>query len=409
MNLSFHIAKRYLFSKKSHNAINIVSIISACGVCVGTMALVCVLSVFNGFGSLIKDLFSEFDPDLKISLFEGKSFSIDEKGVKAIKKMPEVIHFTEVLQENAMFRFKDKQAPGIIKGVNSEFEKMINTKKIIVNGRYQLTDNAFNYGIAGAGLASTLGVGAYFNDPVFIYAPKRNSTVNLANPENSFSLDKVFISGIFTVQQPDYDTKLLIIPIDLARDLFQYNSGYVTGLELKISDKADVESVKSKIQSTLGNRFKVQNRYEQQEDYFRIMKVEKWITYLILSFILLIAIFNIIGSLSMLIIDKSNDIKTLRNMGADQALIRRIFLFEGWLISMLGALVGIIIGTGICLLQQYFSIITLPDNSDYIIKAYPVELQFTDLALVFVTVTIMGFFAAYYPVKQIKTEEQKQL
>lgn len=407
MNLSFHIAKRYLFSKKSHNAINIVSIISACGVCVGTMALVCVLSVFNGFGSLIQDLFSAFDPDLKISLVQGKSFSVDEKDIQSIRHLPEVICFTEVLQENAMFRFKDKQAPGIIKGVNDDFQKMTDIKKIIVNGRYQLHDSNFDYGVPGAGLAQTLGVAPYFNDPIFIYAPRRSERVNLANPETSFSLDRVFVTGVFAVQQPDYDTKMLIIPIKLARDLFQYDSTFVTTVELKISPKVDVQDTKNKIKSILGARYKVLDRYEQQEDYFRIMKVEKWITYLILSFILLIAVFNIIGSLSMLILDKKADIATLRSVGAHQSLIRNIFLYEGWLISVLGALIGIVLGSIFCILQQTFGFITLPNSSDYIIKAYPVQLEFTDVLLVFVTVSIMGFIAAYYPVKQIKIDELK--
>lgn len=406
MNLSFYIAKRYLFSKKSHNAINIVSIISAFGVCAGSFALVCVLSVFNGFGSLIEDLFSAFDPDLKITLVEGKSFSVTDNAITSVRTMPEIVCFTEVLQENAMFRFKEKQSPGIVKGVNADFEKMTDMKKIIVNGKYLLEDENFNYGVPGAGLASSLGVAPYFNDPIFIYAPRRNNSINLANPETSFSLDRVFVTGVFSVQQPEYDSKMLIIPIKLARDLFQYDSTLVTSVELKISDKIGIKQAKALIIKKLGNRFKVLDRYEQQEDYFRIMKVEKWITYLILSFILLIAVFNIIGSLSMLILDKKADISTLRSLGASQSLIRRVFLFEGWLISMLGALLGIVSGTIICVLQQQFGFITLPDSSEYIIQAYPVQLEWLDVLLVFLTVSVMGFLAAYYPVRKIKIEDK---
>jgi len=403
MNLSFYIAKRYLFSKKSHNAINIISAISACGVCVGTMALVCVLSVFNGFGTLIESLFSSFDPDLKISLVEGKTFSTEEAAVAKVRKMPGVVYFTEVLQENAMFRFKDKQASGTIKGVSADFQKMTRIDSIIVNGKFQLKDNAFNYGVAGAGLATKLGFGPYFVDPLYIYAPQRTGEINLTRPETNFVLDHVFVSGIFGVQQPEYDNKYVIVSIDLARQLFQYKPHIVTSVELKVSDKKDINSMKKNIINTLGSRFKVLDRFEQQEDFFRIMKVEKWITYLILSFILLIAIFNIIGSLSMLIIDKKDDILTLRNMGADQALIQRIFLYEGWLISMLGALFGLGLGTLFCLLQEHFGFITLP-GSEFIITAYPVNLQPLDLVLIFVTVSVMGFFAAYYPVKQIKID-----
>ncbi len=404
MNLSFYIAKRYLFSKKSHNAINIVSAISAGGVLVGTFALVCVLSVFNGFGGIIENLFSAFDPDLKISVVEGKSFSVNEKEIQEVKKLPEVISFAEVLQENAMLRHKEKQVTGVIKGVDSSYINMIDAHNIIISGKYELKDNAFNYGVAGQGLASTLDVAPYFNDPVFIYAPRKTGRINLSNPKSSFSLDRVFISALFSVQQADYDMNMLIIPIELARDLYQYESDQVTSIELKIDSTKSINKAKKKITKVLGEKYKVLDRYEQQEDYFRIMKIEKWITYLILSFILLIAIFNIIGSLSMLIIDKKEDIKTLRNMGADQKLIRRIFLFEGWLISMMGAIIGIALGSVVCLLQEHFGFITLPDGANYVINAYPVKLELTDILLVFLTVSIMGYIAAYYPVKQIKTE-----
>ena len=403
MNFSLYIAKRYLFSKKSHNAINIISAISALGVTVGTIALVCVLSVFNGFGSLIEGLFSAFDPDLKISLVEGKSFMANDEALQKVKHMPEVVYFTEVLEENALFRYKDKQVSGTVKGVSDDFAQMTGIDKIIVSGKFQLYDKAFNYGITGAGLSAKLGVGPYFVDPVYIYAPQRTSSINLTRPETNFVLDHVFVSGVFGVQQADYDNKYLLVPIQLARSLFQYEAHTVTAIELKIADKKAIKKSKDKIKSVLGAKYKVFDRYEQQEDFFRIMKIEKWITYLILSFILLIAVFNIIGSLSMLIIDKKADIVTLRNMGADQGLVRKIFLLEGWMISLLGSFVGIFVGTGLCLLQQYFGLITLP-GSEFIVQAYPVEIQWLDLVLIFITVSVMGFIAAYYPVKQIKTE-----
>ncbi|MBN2787308.1 MAG: ABC transporter permease, partial [Paludibacteraceae bacterium] len=256
---------------------------------------------------------------------------------------------------------------------------------------------------AGAGLASTLGFAPYFVDPLYIYAPQRKSAISLSRPETNFVLDHVFISAIFGVQQPEYDNKYVITPIQLARDLFQYNATTVSSVELKIGDKYDKKSIKSKIKKTLGPTYKVLDRYEQQEDFFRIMKVEKWITYLILSFILLIAIFNIIGSLSMLIIDKKADIITLRNLGADLKTIRRIFLVEGWLIAMLGAFIGLLLGVVLCLLQQYYGFISLP-GSQFIVSAYPVDLQLMDVVLIFVTVSFMGFLTAYYPAKQIKID-----
>ncbi|MDR1678210.1 MAG: FtsX-like permease family protein [Prevotellaceae bacterium] len=406
MKLPFYIARRYLFSKKSHNAINIVSAISAGGVLVGTMALVCVLSVFNGFGSVVEGLFSAFDPDLKITLVQGKSFSVEENEIQAVREMKEVICFTEVLQENAMLRYKDKQTPGVVKGVSDDFSRMTNIKQIIVAGNFLLHDNAFNYGVAGLGLAGTLGVAPYFSDPVYIYAPRRDATINLADPTTGFSTDYAFVSAVFSVQQPEYDEKMFIVPIEMTRELYQYPPDAVTNIELKIDSTADFSAVKERIGQTLGTKFKVLDRYEQQEDYFRIMKVEKWIAFFILGFILLIAIFNIIGSLSMLIIDKTDDIRTLRNLGASEQLIRQIFLFEGWLISLLGAIIGIAVGSALCLLQQHFGFIQLPGSENFAIKAYPVLLEWSDVLAVLVTVCVMGFVAAWYPVRQIKIERE---
>ncbi len=401
MNLSFYIAKRYLFSKKSHNAINIISGISAAGVCIGSMALVCVLSVFNGFENLVKDLFSAFDPDLKITLVEGKTFSLEDENFSSIRKLPNVVYFTEVVEENVLLRFKEKQMAATVKGVSNDFQRMTKIDSIMVNGSFLLNDGAFDYTIAGVGLAQNLGLGAYFVDPLYIYVPKRTQKINLARPEAGFNARTVFTSGVFSVQQAEYDNKYLILPISLAQELFEYNTDMVTAVELRVANEKKVKSVKKEIQTILGDRFKVKDRYEQQESYFRIMQVEKWITYLILSFILLIAVFNIIGSLSMLIIDKKDDIDTLHNMGANKQLIKRIFLFEGWLISALGAFVGIVIGVLICLAQQHFGLLQLQGGNEYIVNAYPVKVEIMDLFLVFITVSVMGFLAVNYPVKQL--------
>lgn len=401
MNLSFYIAKRYLFSKKSHNAINIISGISAAGVCIGSMALVCVLSVFNGFENLLKDLFSAFDPDLRITLVEGKTFSVEDEKFSSIRKLPNVVYFTEVLEENVLLRFKEKQMAATVKGVSNDFQSMTKIDSIMVNGTFLLNDGAFDYAVAGVGLAQNLGLGAYFVDPLYIYVPKRTEKINLARPEAGFNVRNVFTSGVFSVQQGEYDNKYLILPLPLAQDLFEYNSDMVTAVELKIANEKKVKSIKKEIQTIVGDRFKVKDRYEQQESYFRIMQVEKWITYLILSFILLIAVFNIIGSLSMLIIDKKDDIDTLHNMGANKQLIKRIFLFEGWLISALGAFVGIVIGVLVCLAQQHFGFLQLQGGNEYIVNAYPVKVEIMDLFLVFITVSVMGFLAVNYPVKQL--------
>ncbi len=403
LSFSFRIARRYLFSKKSHNAINIISGISAAGVGVGAMALVCVLSVFNGFEVLISDMFSSFDPDLKITLTQGKTFDVNPPEFNALRKDKSVAYFTEVVEENALLRFKDKQMPATIKGVSDDFEKMTNIDSIMYDGHFILYDGGFQRAVLGIGVASILGLGAHFIDPLYIYAPKRTSKINLLRPENSFNQIGTFVSGIFSVKQLQYDDHYVLVSIGLARDLFEYDKNKVSSVELKLAKRVDKEKVQKQIQTLLGSRFQVKNRYEQQESFFKIMKIEKWITYLILCFILLIASFNIIGSLSMLIIDKKADIETLRSLGANNQLIKRIFLFEGWMISAVGAVAGISIGAIMCLLQQHFGILKL--GSGYVVDAYPVVTNVLDVLLVFVTVIIMGFLAAYYPVRYIRAKD----
>lgn len=403
LSFSFRIAKRYLFSRKSHNAINIISGISAAGVGVGAMALVCVLSVFNGFELLITDMFSSFDPDLKITLNHGKTFDDNSPELIHVRKLKSVAYFTEVVEENALLRFRDKQMPATIKGVSSDFEKMTRIDSIIYDGKFILNDGAFERAVPGIGVAAILGLGAHFIDPLYIYAPKRTSKINLLRPENSFNQMGTFVSGIFSVKQLQYDDHYVLVSIKLARDLFEYEKTKVSSIELKLANGVDQEKVQKQIQAILGDRYQVKNRYEQQESFFKIMKIEKWFTYLILCFILLIASFNIIGSLSMLIIDKKGDIETLRNLGANNRLIKRIFLFEGWMISGVGAVSGIGLGALLCLLQQYFGILKL--GKGYVVDAYPVQTNVMDLLLVFVTVLVMGFLAAYYPVRYIRTKE----
>ena len=403
LSFSFRIARRYLFSKKSHNAINIISGISAAGVAIGTMALVCVLSVFNGFETLISDMFSAFDPDLKITLTHGKTFDVNSKEFNELHKMKSVAYFTEVVEENALLRFKDKQMPATIKGVSNDFEKMTRIDSIMYDGRFVLFDGAFQRAVPGVGVASILGLGAHFIDPLYIYAPKRTSKINLLRPENSFNQIGTFVSGIFSVKQLQYDDHYVLVSIDLARNLFEYEKSTVSAVELKLAKGVKQSEIQKQIQTLLGDRFQVKNRYEQQESFFKIMKIEKWITYLILCFILLIASFNIIGSLSMLIIDKKADIQTLRNLGANNQLIKRIFLFEGWMISGVGALIGICLGTLLCLMQQYFGLLKL--GTGYVVDAYPVVTNALDILLVFITVLFMGVLAAYYPVRYIRIKE----
>lgn len=401
-SVAFRIARRYLFSKKSHNAINIISAISAIGVGIGAMALVTVLSVFNGFESLIAQMFSAFDPDLKVTLVEGKTFDVSSPEIVKVRKLKSVVHFTEVIEENALLYFKNKQMPATVKGVSSDFGKMTNMDSIMYDGKFLLFDGAFERAVPGVGVANILGLGAHFIDPLLIYAPKRNEKVNLLRPENSFNEVPTFVSGIFQVKQQLYDDNYVLVSIDLARQLFEYEPTRVSSVELKIATNVDKTKAQQQIKAILGEKFKVKNRYEQQENFFNIMQIEKWITYLILSFILLIATFNIIGSLSMLIIDKKNDIQTLRNLGADNQMIRRIFLLEGWMISAVGSVLGIILGNVLCLIQEYYGILTL--GTDYVVNAYPIRTHVSDSLLVLVTVLLMGFVAAYYTVRYIKVK-----
>lgn len=399
LSFSLRIARRYLFSPKSHNAINIISGISATGVAVGTMALVIVLSVFNGFEALIGDMFSAFDPDLKITAVQGKTFDAGSKNFDEIRKMPEVAVFTEVVEENALLRFGEKQMPATIKGVTDNFSELTQIDSIIYDGEFVLFDGAFERAVPGVGVAAKLGMGAHFVDPLYIFAPKRTTKINLLRPETSLNQAGTFLSGIFAVNQLQYDDQYVLVSIGLARELFEYDSTTVSAIEVKVKPGSDIAKVQKGIKNKTGETFYVKDRYEQQESFFRIMKIEKWITFLILSFILLIASFNIIGSLSMLIIDKKDDIQTLKHLGADNGLIKTIFLFEGWMISAVGALAGLVIGTVICLIQQYFGLVKM--GSGYVVDAYPVVLQLTDTLLVFVTVLIMGLLAAWYPVHYI--------
>lgn len=402
MNLPLYIAKRYLFSKKSHNAINIISGISACGVALATLALVCTLSVFNGFQELVAGMFTAFDPELKITTTEGKTFDSRDSLVKLVRELPEVEVSTLSIEENAMVQYKGRQAVVTIKGVEDNFEQLTEIDSILYGyGKFVLYDEIVDYGIMGAQLSSTLGTGLRPIDPIEVYAPKRGQQVNMANPTSSFEQAYLFSPGVvFAVNQEKYDATYVLTSMDFARRLFDYDTE-ITSLELKLKEGTNTGTVQRKIQQLLGADFRVQNRYEQQADVFRIMEIEKLISYLFLSFILLVACFNIIGSLSMLIIDKKEDVKTLRNLGADNRLIVRIFFTEGCLISLIGALIGIVGGIGLCLLQEHYGLIALGAQGGFVVDAYPVSVQVGDVVLIFVTVLAIGCLSVWYPVKYL--------
>lgn len=400
MNLPFYIARRYLFSKKKHNAINIISGISVCGVALATLALVCTLSVFNGFQDMVAGFFTAFDPELKITIREGKVFEPQGAAFQEVRSLPEIAVWTETLEENAMVQYKDRQAMAIIKGVEDNFEELTFIDSLLYGaGEFILHDSIVDYGVLGVELISELGTGLQFVDPLQVYAPKRNVRVNMANPSASFNRDYLFSPGVvFVVNQQKYDARYILTSLSFARNLFNYDTE-VSAVELKLKPGADVTAVQRKITRILGDEFVVLDRYEQQADVFRIMEIEKFISYLFLTFILAIACFNVIGSLSMLILDKREDVETLRNLGADDRLIARIFLFEGRLISLFGALSGIVLGLLLCYIQQRFGIISLGGgNGSFIVDAYPVSVHVTDVVLIFITVVTVGFLSVWYPV-----------
>ena len=398
MNLPFYIARRYLFSKKSHNAINIISMICVCGVVVATIALVCALSVYNGFNDLVAGMFSSFDPELKITPRTGKVFDPTTSDMQKIRELPDIAFFSETLQDNALIRYHDRQDVAVVKGVDDAYQHLTMMDSALIDGNFTLQDEVADYALLGIGLSSKLGARPGFASPLELYVPKRNVKVNLSNPSSSFNWKYAYTGGVFMINQQVYDEGYMIVPLSLARELFHYDKE-VSAIELKLTDKADLSSVKKQIKSILGNEFIIRDRFEQQEASFKMMQIEKWMTFLILCFILAIALFNVVGSLSMLMIEKQDDVRTLRNMGASDSLIRRIFLFEGWMISGFGALIGIVIGLVLCLLQQSFGLIKLGQTAGaFIIDAYPVRVIFTDILVAFVTVAAIGFMAAWYPV-----------
>ena len=403
MNLPFYIARRYLFSKKKHNAINIISAVSVCGVALATLALVCTLSVFNGFQDMVAGFFTAFDPELKITVREGKVFDPHESRVAQIHAMPEIEVWTETREENAMVQYKDRQTMAVIKGVEDNFEQLTAIDSLLYGtGKFVLNDSVVDYGILGVELMSELGTGIQFVDPLQVYAPKRDARVNMANPAASFNSDYLFSPGaVFIVNQQKYDARYILTSLGFARRLFDYDTE-VSAIEIKLKPGCNIDAVEKKMEEILGERFVVQNRYEQQADVFRIMEIEKFISYLFLTFILAIACFNVIGSLSMLILDKRDDVETLRNLGAGDQLITRIFLFEGRMISVFGASIGIVLGLLLCFLQQKFGLISLGGgNGSFVVDAYPVSVHLTDILLVFVTVIAVGFLSVWYPVKYL--------
>ena len=405
MNFPLYVARRYLFSKKSTNAINVISVISVIGVAVATMALVIVLSVFNGFHDLVATFFTNFDPQLEVVPTQGKTAPSDDPLLAKMKALPEVDVATESVEDQALAIYQDHQAMVIVKGVDDNFDQLTHIKDILFgNGTYSLHAGNLQYGIMGIRLAAALGTGARFGDYLRIYAPQKEGQFDATNPSEAFVVDSLLSPGVvFSVNQSKYDKNYIIAPIAFARNIFG-QQGRLSSLEFRLKDGSDLDAVKKEMQEIGGAKYKVMDRFEQQADTFKIMQIEKYIAYIFLTFILIVACFNIIGSLSMLIIDKKEDVVTLRNLGANDRQISQIFLFEGRLISAFGAIIGIGLGLLLCWLQQQYGLVSLGSSSgSFVINAYPVSVHYDDVALIFLTVIVVGWVAVWYPVKRSLT------
>lgn len=400
MNCALYIARRYLFSQKSHNAINIISSISVCGVSLATMALVCTLSVFNGFHDLISGFFTHFDPDLKIEVVKGKTFTPDSVSVSALRALPEVEVVSMTLEDNAMAKYQEQQTMVTIKGVDDDFQSLAHIEEILYgHPEFKLYDDIADYGIMGIQLMYILGTGIEPFDPIEVYAPRRGVRVNLSNPMASFHREVLFSPGtVLNINDARYASSYIITSLDFAQRLFGFST-QVSAIELKLSPRANVAQVKRDVAHIMGEGFEVKDRYEQQAATFKVVEIEKFVTYLFLCFILMVACFNIISSVSMLILDKQSNADTLRSLGATNAFIARIFIYEGNLIALLGAVIGLVLGIILCLLQQEFGFIGLGTEGQFVVNAYPVRVKVTDLILVLVSVVAVSALSVWLPIK----------
>lgn len=392
------IAVRYLFSKKSHSAINAISIVSVCGVAIATMAMICTLSVYNGFEELITSLYSELDPQIEIRSKSGKTLQTDASEIEKLIYIDGVEAVTPVIEDNALALFAGKQQPVTIKGVPQNYSLVNGIDKALIDGVTHFSDSLT--AVIGVGVSNSLMVAPYFQSPIYLYAPKRKGKVNMVNPSTSFNTSSVYCTGVFSISQPEYDDKLVYVPISIAKSLFDYTTE-ATLLEIKVKDDAVVESVKCDIENLLGEGYQVKNRIEQKSEAFSMMAIEKWVTFFMLIFVLVISAFNIVSSVSMLIIDKSNNIKTLHNIGANNALITKIFFYQGVLISFIGAMIGVLFGLTLSLVQQHYGLLRMGAN--FIVEYYPVKVVWSDIFIVIAVVVLVGVLIAWYPVKYINS------
>jgi ABC-type lipoprotein release transport system permease subunit len=394
MSLPLKIAWRYLVSKKGHQAVNIISIVAVCGVVVATAALICVLSVFNGFRGLIMGRLAMLDPQVAITATVGKAINDADSVITAVSAVPGVERAVPVVEDQALAIYAQMQMPVRLKGVPDDYNTMNLMDSVIVDGEWRLHDQVSSYGVLGAGPAVRLMVRPEFLGMVRLYAPQRQGRVNIANPMGAFRADSLFVSGIFQLQQNSYDANLIYVPLDMARELFDYDT-QATQIEVKLAPGASEQQVMRGISQTLGDSYQVKNRLMQQLEAYRLVNIEKWMAFLLLAFILVIATFNVISTLSLLIIEKDDSIATLRALGAHDSLISRIFVLQGWLITLVGAITGVAIGLILCLCQQQFGLLRLSgDPANMIVSAYPVEVQWMDVLITLALVAAVGLLTS---------------
>ena len=406
-NFSFYIARRYMFSKKSVGAINVISFISVAGVAVGTMALVIVLSVFNGFHDLVASLFTNFDPQIEVVPVKGKTINADAPELDRIRHLDFVDVATDVVEDQAIAVYGDRQRMVTVMGVDENFDQLTNISDILYgDGDFTLRVANLYFGVPGIRLAQDLGLGARWADYLKIYAPvRRGQLTDLDTPTDGFVVDSLLSPGVvYAVNQNKYDRDRIITSIYFARQLFDQD-GMLSSLQLRLKPGTDLSTAKREIKAAAGEKFRVLDRFEQQADTFRIMQIEKVLAYVFLTFILIVACFNIISSLSMLIIDKKNDINTLHNLGANERQIQSIFLYEGRIISAVGALIGIGLGLALCGLQQAFGFVKMGESSGtFIVNAYPVSVHYWDVLVVFITVILIGWAASWIPARRLRKQ-----
>ena len=406
-NFSFYVARRYMFSKKSVGAINVISFISVAGVAVGTMALVIVLSVFNGFHDLVASLFTNFDPQIEVVPVKGKTINADAPELDRIRHLDFVDVATDVVEDQAIAVYGDRQRMVTVMGVDENFDQLTNISDILYgDGDFTLRVANLYFGVPGIRLAQDLGLGARWADYLKIYAPvRRGQLTDLDTPTDGFVVDSLLSPGVvYAVNQNKYDRDRIITSIYFARQLFDQD-GMLSSLQLRLKPGTDLAEAKREIKAAAGEKFRVLDRFEQQADTFRIMQIEKVLAYVFLTFILIVACFNIISSLSMLIIDKKNDINTLHNLGANDRQIQSIFLYEGRIISAVGALIGIGLGLALCGLQQAFGFVNMGESSGtFIVNAYPVSVHYWDVLVVFITVILIGWAASWIPARRLRKQ-----